>query len=88
MLQVQGKDRDKVAAVAKALELTDYIPRSYIEQVRNAVPGTGLSAWRSVSAARLHIPCMLTGTRPARILCLGGGSCSLPTTSHAATLSR
>jgi hypothetical protein len=33
VLQVQGKDRDKVAAVAKALELTDYIPRSYIEQV-------------------------------------------------------
>jgi len=32
--QVQGKDRDRVAAVAKALDLSDYIPRSYIEQVQ------------------------------------------------------
>lgn len=33
-IQVQGKDRDRVAAVAKAFGLTDYIPRSYIEQVQ------------------------------------------------------
>lgn len=32
-LQVQGKDRARVAAVAEALKLCDYIPRSYIEQV-------------------------------------------------------
>uniref|UniRef100_A0A383VV85 CYTH domain-containing protein n=1 Tax=Tetradesmus obliquus TaxID=3088 RepID=A0A383VV85_TETOB len=33
-VQVQGKDRDKVASTAEALGLTDFIPRSYIEQVQ------------------------------------------------------
>lgn len=34
MLQVQGKDREKVAAVADSLRMSDYVPRSYIEQVQ------------------------------------------------------
>lgn len=33
-LQVQGKDREKVAAVADALQLSEFVPRSYIEQVQ------------------------------------------------------
>jgi hypothetical protein len=45
--QVQGKDRDKVARVAEALGLSDFIPRSYIEQVSGgALRRAARARWR------------------------------------------